>query len=94
MAQLSQVASDFNRNGLDFLKVEVQTGLTFAGIALGEEPGSAQRERNRLNARKAYDTVLGLRPRFEVPQDTAGRKIDEGLQRLRSALERLGEDFA
>ena len=89
--QKNSIATDFNQKGTDFLKVELQTGLTFASIAAGEEPGSEKRTKNQGNARKAYETVLRLRNRVEIPTEAATRDIQNGLDRLRSALEKLGE---
>ena len=91
MPQKSTIASDFNKKGAEFLKVEVETGLTFANIALSEEPGSQERIKNQSNARKAYQTVLRLRDRVEKPEATS-RSIQNGLDQLRSALIKLGED--
>lgn len=89
--QKNSIARDFNQTGAQFLKVELQTGLTFASIAAREEPGSEKRIKNQGNARKAYETVLRLRDRIEIPTDAATRDIQNGLDRLRSALEKLGE---
>jgi len=94
MDATSRLANDFNRSGTDFLRVEVQTGLTFADIAMREEPGSGQWAKNRNNARKAYDTVLRLRGRLEITNQAAAHEIEEGLKQLRSALVRLGERIA
>lgn len=92
MLDKSAIASDFNRQGAEFLKVELKTGLTFAKIALGEEAGSEERFKNLANARKAFQTVLRLRERFIYPSDAATRDIQDALDRLRSALEELGEN--
>jgi len=81
------------QTGTDFLKVELQTGLAMADLASLEQPGSEQRARTQRNARKAYDTVIRLLPRFEI-EEKPERLIQEGLSRLRSALQELGEKFA
>ena len=89
--QKNSIASEFNQTGADFLKIELKTGLTFASIAVGEEPGSEKRITNQANARKAYETVLRLRNRLEIPTEAITREIQNGLDQLRSALEELGE---
>ena len=94
MSDKSAIANDFNRQGAEFLKVELKTGLTFAKIALGEEAGSEERFKNLANARKAFETVLRLRERFISPNAAAAREIKDALDRLRSALEELGENVS
>ena len=91
MREKSTIANDFNRAGTEFLKVEIETGLSFASIALSEEPGSEKRIRNQGNAVKAYQTVLRLRGRVENSDDT-NRAIQNALDHLRSALQKLGEN--
>jgi hypothetical protein len=93
MADASHLAQEFSQRGTDFLKIELQTGLTLAEVAMNMEAGSPEQLKSRTNARKAYDTVLRLRPRIGVYGKQNERKIEELLKRLRSALERLGESF-
>lgn len=91
MPEKSILVKDFNQRGTEFLKVELETGLTFANIALGEVLGSEERIKAQANARKAYQTVLRLRGRFDPPNEAATRDIENALDRLRSVLEKLGE---
>lgn len=91
MRNHSTMSNDFNQKGAEFLRVEVETGLTFANIAVGEEQGSEERVRNQANALKAYQTVLRLRDRVENPDEATNRAIQNGLDQLRSVLEKLGE---
>jgi len=91
MQEKSTIANDFNQKGSEFLRIEVETGLTFANIALDEEPGSEERIRNQANALKAYQTVLRLRDRVENAGEETNRRIQNGLDQLKSILERLGE---
>ena len=65
MPEKSTIANAFNQQAFDFLKVEVETGLTFAKIAFSGEAGSEKRIRNQANALKAYQTVLRLRKRVQ-----------------------------
>ncbi len=81
---------DIQKATLTFLHTELDTGLTFAQIALHSHFAETKR-RNQANARKAYDTFLRWRgtpmSRAEVAE------IEEKLSRLESALKALGEQF-
>jgi hypothetical protein len=84
------VQVNFNARLAQFLKIDVALGLTFAGIALHAIRDPKKRERNRINARKAYDAVTTFRGRTELGVDDAAQ-VSGDLKRLRSALESLGE---
>lgn len=74
----------------DFLRSEIDTGLTLAKIALDADRHD-RRNRNRLNARKAYDTVLRFMPRVNLsPEETSEMKIR--VEHLKAELVRLGEE--
>jgi aspartyl-tRNA synthetase len=86
----------FSRESLDrasaeFLKIDVQTALTFMMIARQTQDNSRQ-QRNLRAARKAYDTVLRLRNRILLNEEDA-RELTSGLKKLRSELEQFGEAF-
>lgn len=75
---------------LEFLRAEAQTGLTFARIALGARHRD-KIDRNRVNARKAYDTLLRFMPKDNATSgawDDVRAKIAE----LKSHLQQLGEN--
>ena len=93
MPDASHIAEEFSQRGTEFLKIELQTGLTLAKIAVDKEPGTQERQKSQANARKAYDTVLRLRRRIGIYGKQNESEIEELLKRLRSALERLGESF-
>src|SRR5262252_7420251 len=57
--QLSATGKQLNATTADFLKVDVETALTFCGLAL-ETDNQEKKHRNRKNARRAYDTILRL----------------------------------
>jgi hypothetical protein len=79
------------RPGLEFLFVEIRTGMTFARIARDALPFENEKaERNRGNARKAYDTVLKFRGRVKM-NSAANKALDAGLDELRTSLRTLGE---
>jgi len=93
MRKQSTIASDFNEKAAEFLRIELETGLTLANIALTEEPGSTERIKNHANALRAYQTVLRLRQRVENPDEATNRGIQNAIDQLRSALEKLGEEI-
>ena len=57
--------------GIEFLRAEALAGRTFSRIAL-ESRYQEKTDRNRANARKAYDTLL----RF-MPRDNATPEVEE-----------------
>lgn len=74
----------------DFLRAELLAGMTRAKIAQNATEDS-KRERNRLEARKAYNTVLRFLPSAGLSQwERLG--IDSKLTELRFVLQSLGED--
>jgi hypothetical protein len=85
------VFSCLDRAGAEFLKVDVETALTFSQTALEAIDGE-KRERNRRSARKAYDTVVRLRAKIDL-SDAESKDLDFHLQRLKSELIQLGETF-
>jgi len=91
IAEYLEAGIQVNRTTLDFLKVDVQTGLTFTGIALQTED-SIKRQRNCRSARKAYDTVLKMIKKVDISENDA-RILYRNLHRLRSELVSLGEVF-
>jgi hypothetical protein len=81
---------DTDDGGIEFLRAEALTGLTFSRIAL-DARHREKIERNRVNARKAYDTLLRFMPRDDStpgPWEEIRAKIAE----LKSELQQLGED--
>ena len=75
---------------VEFLRAELDTGLTLATIAL--HPAHEDKtSRNRTNARTAYDSVPRFIPRAQLtPKETD--EIKSALEVLRSKLRELGED--
>ena len=90
-AELQESGKRLNQVTTDFLKVDLETALTFAGIAL-QADSEAKRTRNRQSARKAYDTVTKLLHNVE-PDEGDAEELRSNLQRLKSELEMLGEVF-
>lgn len=75
---------------VEFLFTELQAGLTFARIALNSKANDAKIERNRKNARKAYDSLLHFQKRISLSPEEKTR-LEEGKKELKAALQRLGE---
>jgi len=78
-----------NRVSTEFLKLDLETALTFVKIAR-QTNDHLQRERNCRAAWKAYDTVAKLAKKVDLNTEN-GRAIRLGLARLRAELEELGE---
>ena len=66
-------------------------GLTFA-LASEAVVGSEKRTRNQMNARNAFGIVLSVSSKTSLSA-VESRELAEGLDRLKSALEALGEHF-
>lgn len=85
-----EIQGELRKTGATFLDIELETSLTFAEEALTAGNDLAKRNRDRVNARKGYNTLLRFRLRFPIPPSEE-RKFDEKLRQLKSDLERLGE---
>ena len=81
----------FNRASADFLKLDVQTGLTFTGIAL-QTDDSAKKRRNQRSACTAYDSVLKLAKRVQLTDEEV-QMLSRSLDRLKFELQTSGEIF-
>jgi hypothetical protein len=89
--QLLTNSRNLNRASTDFLKVDVETALTFASFALHTDD-SVKKGRNKRAARRAYDSVLRLSKKVELTEVDA-RELSVKLKQLKSELEALGEVF-
>ena len=89
-SQTQQVQDDLNRNGVRFINLEVEIGLTMIDMALGANRTSEKMVRNTRNARRAHDSVLHFRKRLRFTSDEE-RDLGIKLQKLKSALHQLGE---
>jgi hypothetical protein len=78
-----------NQTGVELLLVDLDLALTFLDVA-DTSHIEETRQRNRNNARKAYDTVLRL---LETLKPDAGqrRAIDAKLVLLKTRLQAVGE---
>ena len=91
MADLIESRERMNQASGQFLKIDLQTALTFVTIARETNDG-ARRSRNIRSARKAYDTVIRLSQKLRPPDDDI-QAIDEMLEELKTKLADLGEVF-
>ena len=80
-----------NRASAEFLKLDLRTALTFVGIAR-QTGDQIRKRRNCMAARRAYDTVLRLADKVQLGVEDR-RDVSQGLKRLRTELEALGEVF-
>lgn len=88
-AEIFESGAELNATSVSFLKIDLDTALTFAEIALQAKDGD-KRERNRHNARVGYDTVLRLLPKVS-PTHGDAKVLTEKLRLLKADLVKLGE---
>jgi hypothetical protein len=81
----------FRQTGTDFLKTDLETAMVFATLAL-ETHNEEKRKRNRINARRSYDTIVRLTEKL-CPSKKDARFLERNLRRLKAELESLGEVF-
>lgn len=77
--------------GLAFLRSELLAGFTRAKIAQ-DTTDERKRQRNRIEARKAYDAVLRFLPQTSVSPDET-EQIESQIAELKFVLSSLGEDW-
>ena len=80
-----------NSTSADFLRIDVDTALTFTQIAL-ESDDQEKKDRNRKNARKAYNTIMHLRDKVEF-SPSQDKYLSEKTELLKRDLIALGEKF-
>jgi len=91
MADLIEPRERMNRASGQFLKIDLETALTFVTSARGTND-AARRLRNIRSARKAYDTVIKLSRKLRPPDDDI-QAINGMLEELKTKLADLGEVF-
>lgn len=90
-ANIFKSSAELNATSVNFLKIDLDTALTFAKIALHAQD-SEKRDRNRHNARVGYDTVVRLLPKVS-PMRTDAVVLAEKLDLLKASLRELGESL-
>lgn len=84
----SRLLDETNRIGVQYLLVEVQTGLTFLNVADTTELPE-NRARNLQNAFKAYQSVQRMLSQVTLlPEEKLA--LDSGMEELRSRLNKAG----
>ncbi len=78
--------------GATFLITDLDLAMTLTRIAGNSAEDSEKRNRNRANARRAYDSVSQINEHALIAVDDR-KVVNEKLVELRSALEQLGEVF-
>ena len=81
-----------NRLLFEAIRTDTNVGLTFCALASEADEGSERRIRNQMNARKAYDTVLSVGKKTSL-SGAERQELAAGLDKLKTALEALGEHF-
>ena len=88
---MASTSGDTTRNSTtSFIRAEINTGLTFAEIALRSEDPD-KRTRDTKHARKAYDAILHFMP-DALLTGADQQQINAGLDNFRDKLRRLGEE--
>lgn len=90
-ADLSQTGKRLNQTGKDFLRVDVETTITFATTALTTD-NPEKKSRNIKNAKKAYYTIQQLSKRVTYTGSEQAY-MSEMMARLKKDLEQLGESM-
>ena len=87
---MANLMLDTTTAGIQFLRTELSAGLTFSRIALHAKHAE-KIDRNRINARKAYDALLHFTPETSIPAKDA-EEIQAKMALLKADLQKLGED--
>ena len=80
-----------NRNGINFLFIDLDLASTFMDVAEGSQNKETAR-RNHSNVRKAYDAVMRLLPKLR-PDEQERQELDRKLSLLKSRLQAIGHQF-
>jgi hypothetical protein len=89
-SDFDKLRARLNNRCVEFLQVDLDLGLTMAQIACCAYDGSEKRERNRRNARQAYNAVLRFREKV-VTTTEQSRQLSQKVKLLHKALVDLGE---
>lgn len=88
---IPQASPDPNVMGIQFLLTELDTGFTFVHLSESAH-GDLKMERNRKNARAAYNSVLHFFKDVALDQEQS-QKVRAKLTSLKTRLQNLGEPF-
>ena len=84
-----EIGESLKLAGAEFLSADIDTALNFIQVALSARD-SEGKFRNKMNARKAYETVSGMLPRLHLSPEQQS-KINKKLAKLKSELQALDE---
>ena len=87
--QYLSAIEDANTASVNFLKIDLETALTFSQMALRTSDPTG-RHRNARAARRAYDTIMRLREQVH-PGRVDSELLSKNLRLLKADLVRLGE---
>jgi hypothetical protein len=88
----SDQREQFESGMRQFIQTELETGMTFASIALESSTEETRPHRNRQNARKAYDTAKHFSGRARRRTDCHRIQYAGRLTKLKYLLLELGEN--
>jgi len=91
MDELAASRERMNRASVDFLKIDLETALTFAEIArTSTDP--FRKKRNLQAARKAYNAIVHLAQKVDL-RSSDSAFLEKRLAQLKRELTVLGETF-
>lgn len=92
MARHYDIRERMNAARLRALIADLAAGMTFVELARDNRAGPEKKLRNRDKARKVYDSVTRFRNGLTLTP-AEEQQLSDGLAKLKSALEQLGESF-
>lgn len=90
MTGLGETLNRIQETSFEFLITDLDLGLTLCRIASDAGDDSEKRNRNRQNARKAYESILGFSEKLHLTEEQ-DRELKDKLRELRTSLEKLDE---
>ena len=90
---LSDQRQQFELITWQFIRNELETGITFAHLALDKNTEEG-RQRNRQNGRKAYETAKHLLKEHPLEEPSVQHYLLTRMTTLKGLLLQLGETFA
>lgn len=93
VARSQELQRQSGRIGLEFLRTDLDTALTFATRALQAHQDAETRRRNQQNARRGYDAVSRILGELKAQSvnEAEMSDVEDRLSALRQKLLELGE---
>lgn len=82
---------DVNKTGVEFILIDLDTGLTFMDVADASKSPETK-ARNYKNARRAYDAIVHLLEKL-TPNLEQCKIIEAKLDILKARLQAVGQQF-